>query len=79
MLPVRGHEKGSTKARQLGDRTTTSSSVPVAVGGLSGATALAAGYKHTCAVLADATVRCWGGNTDGELGDGTGSAGSRAR
>lgn len=35
------------------------------------ATHLAAGNGHTCAVTAAATVRCWGHNTFGQLGDGT--------
>jgi len=32
---------------------------------------LAAGLAHTCMVLEDATVRCWGLNFHGQLGDGT--------
>ncbi len=32
---------------------------------------LAAGGDHTCALLEDATVRCWGKNDAGQLGDGT--------
>jgi len=32
---------------------------------------LALGVSHTCAVMLDATVRCWGWNQHGELGDGT--------
>src|SRR5207248_419155 len=36
-----------------------------------GVTAVAAGGYDTCALLADATMRCWGGNGSGELGDGT--------
>lgn len=32
---------------------------------------LAAGVEHTCAVISDGTVRCWGDNTDGKLGIGT--------
>jgi alpha-tubulin suppressor-like RCC1 family protein/O-glycosyl hydrolase len=35
------------------------------------ATGIAASYSHSCAVTAAARVWCWGGNTDGELGDGT--------
>jgi alpha-tubulin suppressor-like RCC1 family protein len=34
------------------------------------ATALAAGANHTCAILDDATVRCWGKNDGGQLGIG---------
>jgi len=33
--------------------------------------ALAAGYDHTCALLADRTVTCWGGNYFGQLGSTT--------
>lgn len=33
-------------------------------------TAISAGTYHTCAVLLDTTVKCWGNNTNGELGNG---------
>ena len=33
------------------------------------ATAVAAGYGHSCALLKDGTVWCWGNNTSGELGN----------
>ena len=44
---------------------------PVAVSGLSNTIAIAAGTFHTCALLANGAVRCWGSNTFGQLGIGT--------
>ena len=41
------------------------------VSGIGTATAIAARSRHTCARLEDGTVRCWGSNGSGELGDGT--------
>jgi hypothetical protein len=56
----------------LGNGTRTLSRVPVATTGLgSGVVGVAAGSLHSCALLADGSVRCWGGNLDGQLGDGT--------
>ncbi len=42
----------------------------VEVPGLDGATDLAAGQSHTCAVLGTGGVRCWGANNFGQLGNG---------
>ena len=55
---------------QLGDLTNHDRSTPVAVTGLTGATALDSGYEATCAVT-DGHVYCWGTNQFGLLGDGT--------
>jgi len=41
---------------------------PVNVAGLSSVTAIAAGQAHTCGLLADGTVACWGDNSSGQLG-----------
>ncbi|MEZ5457729.1 MAG: RCC1 domain-containing protein [Lysobacteraceae bacterium] len=44
----------------------------MAVSGLVGVTAIAAGVKHTCALVAGGAVRCWGNNSgNGQLGDGS--------
>ena len=32
------------------------------------ATAIAAGYHHTCAILDNSSVKCWGANANGQLG-----------
>jgi alpha-tubulin suppressor-like RCC1 family protein len=45
------------------------SATPLAVAGVSGVTALAAGFDHTCALLSGGTVKCWGYNGYYELGN----------
>jgi alpha-tubulin suppressor-like RCC1 family protein len=63
---------GDNSSDQLGVYGPSSkSTTPVAISGISGATAIAAGYAHTCALLADKTVKCWGFNGSGQLGNGT--------
>src|SRR5262249_977767 len=44
---------------------------PSTVSNVTSAVALAAGYNHACALLADGTMRCWGDNAQGQLGDPT--------
>lgn len=64
----------------LGDGTTMGTSTSVkcdaadvtdGTATLSGVTTLATGYNHSCALKTDGTVWCWGGNSKGQLGDGT--------
>jgi alpha-tubulin suppressor-like RCC1 family protein len=63
---------GANASGQLGDNTTTQRSTPWANGFFAGLrTDVAGGYKHTCGLRFDGRVKCWGGNTVGELGDGT--------
>jgi alpha-tubulin suppressor-like RCC1 family protein len=63
---------GDNTSGQLGNGTATGSLVPVPVPGLvGGVTAIALGPYTACALLSDGTVRCWGANTYGQIGDGT--------
>jgi len=61
---------GSDQSGQLGNGGSDfDSSSAVTVTGLSGVIALSAGYDHTCAVLNTGGVKCWGGNSLGQLGN----------
>jgi len=63
---------GFNAVGELGDGTTAQSVAPVGVVGLgSGVVAVSAGGFHSCAVTSGGSVRCWGRNPNGELGDGT--------
>lgn len=71
---------GTNESGQLGAPSTETcnfgngvpcSSAPVAVGGGLVFTTLALGNSHTCGMVADGHVYCWGRNVEGELGDGT--------
>lgn len=57
---------------ELGDGTTpVSRPRPGQVSGLSGVTAIAGGRNHALALMGNGTVRAWGLNSSGQLGDGT--------
>ena len=65
---------GDNTYGQLGVPTITSSKVPVTVSSFGNnrfAVELAAGKNHTCALLNDASISCWGDNNFGSLGNGS--------
>lgn len=63
---------GDGSVGQLGGGTFgVTSAVPVMVPGLTDVARIAAGVGHVCAVLGDSSMRCWGWNSAGQLGDGT--------
>lgn len=53
--------------------------LPVDVTAIVGASAITAGANHSCALLTGATIKCWGDNGSGQLGDGTFSWNSYGR
>lgn len=61
---------GSNGRGQLGATSLTalSSNIPVEVTGISTAVSVTAGESHTCALLENGDVWCWGSNDDGQLG-----------
>ena len=65
---------GSNTVGQLGNGTRTDerTTVPVLVTGLPTAVAVTAGGNFSCALLFDGSVRCWGINDHGQLGNGAG-------
>lgn len=67
---------GNNSYGQLGIGTNTySENIPVTVAGLSNVTAVSGGSFHSLALLKDGSLRAWGQNSRGQLGNGT-NAGS---
>lgn len=68
-----GHNYNGQLGDGGSDLTSDNRSYPVRVSGLANeiVTAIEVGSDHSCALLADGTVRCWGYNYQGQLGDGT--------
>jgi len=64
---------GAPNNRKLGSAANETwwSEAPARVVGLPKTRALAVGFGFSCALAEDGTVRCWGRNDSGQLGDGT--------
>ncbi len=65
---------GRNQAGQLGYGDTSERRTPPVSSLNLGSSALhiSAGLAHTCSIMADRTVQCWGGNEEGQLGYGDG-------
>ncbi|MEY3360834.1 MAG: hypothetical protein RL531_553 [Actinomycetota bacterium] len=73
---------GSSANGQVGDGATIDRNAPVTIGSGYASVALAAADEdptdsHACAVKVTGTLWCWGGNSFGQLGDGTTTARSQ--
>ena len=65
---------GRNTSGQVGDGTSTSFWLfPVPVAGGFSFTTITTGSDHSCGLTADGTAYCWGSNTSGQLGDGSGA------
>ena len=61
---------GTGDSGQLGNGADDNSPTPVSVSQIAGLAAqISAGNSHSCAVLLDETVQCWGLNDNGQLGN----------
>ena len=71
---------GQGSQGQLGNGSVAGDhSLPVAVSGITSATQITMGGRHSCALLSDNSIKCWGFGYYGQLGDGSeGMAGTKS-
>lgn len=62
---------GDTGGGDLGNGTTTGSTVPQQVTGITNAASVSAGESHACVLLKTGGIDCWGDDVSGELGNGS--------
>jgi alpha-tubulin suppressor-like RCC1 family protein len=68
---------GQLGGADIVDKTAPTESAPITFGGSLKVSSAAGGTFHTCAVLTDASLRCWGANDYGQLGFGSVSEGTK--
>ena len=73
---------GSNQKGQLGDGSNTNTNAPsstaIDLGTGRTAVAVSSGNQHTCAILDNGELKCWGWDNYGQLGDGGGSTDTNA-
>jgi alpha-tubulin suppressor-like RCC1 family protein len=70
LLKCWGSDNGGQLGYSDGQSRTAPSAAAVALGDVNAAKSVEMGLNHTCVILADNTVKCWGTNSSGQLGYG---------